>query len=240
MLGYIKLQLLATMRNGRYLVFTVGFPVILYIAITASITGSDSHKYAVAYLASMSVFGVTGGILMTTGPAIANERKSGWLRQLRLLPISERGVFVGKIATAMATALPALIAVALAARFAKNVHMGFGHWIELVATIWLGALPFAAIGVLIGYLLDGESARMASALLHSLLAFLGGLYFPISSGGLRHVSQLLPTYRVYELGSNVIHHQSLSMAAIGILAAYAVVFSGLATLRIRRAGGVTA
>ena len=240
MLGYLRLQLLATARNKRYLIFTVGFPLILYVAITASITGPDSQKYAVAYLVSMSVFGVMGGVLMTTGPAIANERKSGWLRQLRLLPISERGVFVGKVATAMATALPSLIAVALAARFFKNVHLGAGTWVELIAAVWLGCLPFAAIGVLIGYVFDGESARMISALLHSLLAFLGGLYFPVDTGGLHRVAQLLPSYRVYELGNDVIHSQTLSGVGIAILAGYAVVFGGLATLRIRRAGGLTA
>ncbi|HEX3814818.1 MAG TPA: ABC transporter permease [Mycobacteriales bacterium] len=239
MTGYLKLQLLATLRNKRYLIFTVGLPLILYIAITASISGPDSHKYAVAYLCSMSVFGVMGGILMTTGPAIANERKAGWLRQLRLLPISERAVFGGKIATAMATALPSLVAVALAARFLKDVHLGAGHWVELVAAIWLGSLPFAAIGVLIGYVLDGESARMASALLHSLLAFLGGLYFPVNTGGLRTVAHLLPSFRVYELGNNVIHDASVNLAGIGILAGYAVVFAGLATLRIRRSGGLS-
>ncbi len=237
--GYLKLQLLAILRNKRYLIVTVALPLLLYIAITLSIHGSDSHKYAVAYLSSMSVFGMMGCVLLTTGPAIANERKTGWLRQLRLMPLSDRAVFGGKIAAAMAMALPALIAVALAARFVKGVHLGTGHWIELVLAVWLGAIPFAAIGVFIGYLLDGESARMASALLHSALAFLGGLYFPVTSGGMHTVMEVTPSYRVYQLGSNVLHHQSLSLAAIGILAAYAVAFSGLATMRIRRAGGLS-
>ena len=240
MMGYLRLQLLATARNKRYLISAVAFPLILYIAITASITGPDSHKYAVAYLVSMSVFGVMGGVLTTTGPAIANERKSGWLRQLRLLPISERGVFVGKVATAMTMALPSLIAIALAARFVKDVQLGAGTWVELIVAVWLGCLPFAAIGVLIGYLFDGESARMISIMLHSLLAFLGGLYFPVDTGGLHKVAQLLPSYRVYELGNEVIHSQTLSAAGIGILAGYAVVFAGLAMLRIRRAGGLSA
>lgn len=240
MRGYLKLQLLAIARNKRYLIFTVVLPVVLYISITASIHGSDSHKYAVAYLSTMCVFGMMSCVLMTTGPAIANERKSGWLRQVRLMPLSDRAVFGGKIGAAMAMALPSLVAVALAARFVKGIHLGTGQWIELVLAVWLGAIPFAAIGVFIGYLLEGESARMISALLHSALAFLGGLYFPITSGGMHKVMEVTPSYRVYQLGSNVMHNESLSIAAIGILLAYTVAFSALATLRIRRAGGLSA
>lgn len=242
MLSYTKLQLLALMRNKRYLFFTVAFPLIFFVAISSTISGGDAKTYAIGYMVSMSVYGAISGVLSSTGPAIANERKTGWLRQMRLFPISDGAIFGAKVITALTTALPSLILVALAGRIVKGIELGAGQWTEMILLLWVGTIPFAALGVLIGYAFEGETARMVSILLATLLAFLGGLWFPIDAmkGGFRNVATAMPSYRVYELGHNVILKHPVNLAGVGVLAIYAVVFAGLAVLRIRRAGGVTA
>lgn len=242
MFNYVQLQLRALFRNKRYLIFTVGFPLIFFIAITASLSGADAKSYAIGYMVSMAVYGSTSGILGSTGPAIANERKTGWLRQLRLFPISDGAIFGGKLMTAMATSLPSLVLVALAGRIFKGIDLSAPQWIEMVLFMWIATIPFAALGVLIGYVFEGETARMISILLGVLLAFLGGLWFPLDAmkGGFRHIATAMPTYRIYELGHNVVTKHSFNINGVLILAIYAVVFSALAVLRIRRAGGVTA
>lgn len=238
---YLTLQLRALMRNKRCLFFTVAFPLVFFLAVTTTISGSDEKTYAIGYMVSMAAYGAMAGVLNSTGPAIANERKSGWLRQLRLFPVSDGAIFGGKLLAAMATALPSLILLALAGRVVDGIELGAGTWVELVGLMWLGCLPFAGLGVLLGYVFEGETGRMVTILLGTLLAFLGGLWFPIEAmkGGFRNVATAMPSYRIYELGHNAVIHHAVNLTGVGIIAIYTAAFGLLAVLRIRQAGGLT-
>lgn len=245
MLAYAGLNLRALGRNRRYLFFIVLMPLLFYVAFTQifknSGTKAEEANYYLEYMVSMCAFGAMGGVLNATGPAIANERKTGWLQQLRLTPMPDRSVFGGKVISAMMTALPALILVTVVARLVNNVDLSAAHWVELIVFMWLATIPFASLGVLIGYLVEGESARMLTLILYFLLSIFGGLWVPINQmgTGLRHFAKALPSYRVAELGTNVAESRPFDSGGVLVLAVYAVAFAILATLRIRRAGGVT-
>jgi ABC-2 type transport system permease protein len=55
-------------------------------------------------------------------------------------------------------------------------------------------LPFAAMGILFGHLLGVDALGPAVGGTTALLAFLGGVWFPIGNGYLHDVAQALPSY----------------------------------------------
>ena len=76
-----------------------------------------------------------------------------------------------------------------------GVSLPAGHWIEMVGLILIALLPFAALGIMLGHLINVDSIGPATGGGASLLAFLGGTWFPLGSHGfLYQLGQALPSY----------------------------------------------
>ena len=110
----IKLEILRTLRNRRYLFFTVVYPALMYVFfINAYGSGNQAGGLPVKtyFMVSMATFGAVGAVLSGSAQRISLERKSGWVRQLRLTALPGRAYTVGKIASTAVTTLPAILVV---------------------------------------------------------------------------------------------------------------------------------
>ena len=90
-------------RNRRYLIFTVGLPVVLYLLWAKAGKTAYGIDFAAYYMVAMATFGAFAGALNGNAIRISEERKVGWIRQLRLTPLPASGYVIAKILTAMAT-----------------------------------------------------------------------------------------------------------------------------------------
>jgi ABC-2 type transport system permease protein len=197
-LMYARCELLRTFRNRRFFLFTLGFPVILYFVIA----GPNRHVHDFAnsglsaplyYMIGLVGFGTMAGML-SSGARIAAERTAGWTRQLRITPLSPRAYFRVKVATGYLMAF-VTIAVLYACGAALGVSIPAGRWLEMTGMILVGLLPFAAMGIVLGHLVTADSVGPAVGGLLSLLALVGGSWFPISGHGLLHdIAQFIPSY----------------------------------------------
>jgi ABC-2 type transport system permease protein len=132
--------------------------------------------------------------VLSAGARIAAERSVGWNRQLRLTPLSARAYFRTKVLTAYAMAFVTIVLL-YAAGIALGVRLSSGEWVRMTVLILVGLVPFAALGVLMGHLLTSDSVGPALGGTTALLAFLGGVWFPISDHGAMHaIAQSLPSY----------------------------------------------
>src|ERR1700733_3135774 len=90
-LTYTRFELLRTLRNRRFFVLSLGFPLILYYLIAGSAhdvsdlagTGLSAPLY---YMVGLASFG-TMAAMLSCGGRIAAERAVGWNRQLRIPPL---------------------------------------------------------------------------------------------------------------------------------------------------------
>ena len=91
----------------------------------------------------------------------------------------------------------------------------------------LGALPFAALGVLIGYLFDSSSAQGGMMISHFTIAILGGLWAPLSSfpDVLATIGHVLPGYHFANLGRDVLVGKAPELTDIAVLGTYLVVLA---------------
>jgi ABC-2 type transport system permease protein len=236
--GFLRFEVLRLLRNPRYVGISLGFPVIFYILFlhnehpAARIGGTNWKTY---FMVSMASFGAMVASLNAGGTRLAAERASGWTRQLRVTPLPSSSYVLTKIATSMVIALPVIVAVELTGLLLGGVSLGLVAWAALTVVLWASALPFAALGVLVGFVASSETAYPIVTALMFLLSFFGGLFTPVAElpAVLRHVAQFLPSYHDASLGWAVVAGRAPDPSDAGILLGYSILLGLAVTWRHR-------
>jgi len=204
-LAYTRLELLRVFRNRQAMIFSVFFPIIMYFLLAGPNKNSKDFLKSAGiaapqyYMVGLLSFGAMIAVL-SGGARIAAERTIGWNRQLRLTPLSASGYLRTKILTGYVMAL-ASIALLYAAGIGLGVRLPLADWLSMTGLVIVALIPFAALGIALGHLLNDDAVGAAMGGGVSLFAFLGGTWFPITGGGL-FVSfcQLLPSYWLVQAG----------------------------------------
>jgi ABC-2 type transport system permease protein len=236
MTALLLFQLRRVGRNKQYLFFTVLLPALFTIFFTkifgAQATSAAQYQdYAGDYMVSMMAYGALGAALGAT-IRLSFDRASGWLRQLRIMPVPPWSVLAVDVVVGALLTLPSLLVVALVGRFVNDVSLPLGTWIALVATLWAGSVAFVALGLLIGLALDEKAAGGAMGLVGVVLATLGGLWVPVQffPDALQTVARALPSYWYAELGRDVVAGSAPALTGVLALSGFAAAFAVLATL----------
>ena len=197
-LVYTRYELLRALRNRRFFFFSLGFPLLFYFVIASPNRGvHDFDRSGISlplyYMVGLTAFG-TMVAMISTGTRIAAERQVGWTRQLRITPLSTRAYFRAKLLAAYMMA-GLTIVLLYGAGASLGVGLPAGNWLAMTGLILIALLPFAALGITLGHLINVDSIGPATGGGASLLAFLGGTWFPLGSHGfLYQLGQLLPSY----------------------------------------------
>jgi ABC-2 type transport system permease protein len=239
--AYLLIEIRRQLRNRRFAIFTIAFPVILYVLYTA-VLDIDTNgpvggiTWPVYFLVSMASYGAIGAAMSQANP-IAVERASGWTQQLRVTPLPGSAYVTSKLVSAVLLTLPALVLVSIAGITVNHVDLAPSVWIELVVGLALGAVPFAALGILLGYVFDTDSAQGAMVLTFFGLAILGGLFAPVEAfpDTVATIARVLPSYHFAAIGRAIAVGRLPDVVDVVVLAGYAVVLGGLAAWRYRRA-----
>jgi ABC-2 type transport system permease protein len=195
-MSYARSELLRALRNRRFFIFSVAFPLILFWVIagpnSGPIEGSGGIQIETYYMVTMAAYGGMIAV-MSAGVRIAAERDSGWTRQLRLSPLRISTYFRTKVLIAYLTA-GGTIVLLYASGLLAGVRIDAIPWLEMTGLIALGLVPFAALGILLGHLFTQETMGPIMGGGAGLLALIGGFWFPITSGFLYDFGQLLPSW----------------------------------------------
>jgi len=228
---YTRYEVLRAFRNRRFLMFSLGFPLVLYFVIAAP--NRNVHDFAgsgvsapLYYMVGLASFG-TMMSMVSTGGRIAGERQAGWTRQLRITPLSPRAYLRAKVLTAYLMA-GLSIAVLYVSGASLGVSLAARTWLEMTALIVVALLPFAALGILLGHVLNVDSVGPAIGGTVSLLAFVSGTWFPVTHGFLHDIGQFLPSYWLVQAGRISLHGHGWGAMAWAVVAAWTVVLSVLA------------
>jgi ABC-2 type transport system permease protein len=206
---YTRFEMLRLLRNRQGMIFSIAFPVVMFFLL--AVPNKDNHNFGGTaqhptgifapqyYMVSLLAFGGLVAV-MSGGARIAAERTVGWNRLLRLTPLSARQYLSTKVLTGY---LMAGISIVLlyAVGISFGVRLPFTSWLEMTALILVALIPFAALGIAFGHLLNDDAAGTALGVGASLFAFLGGAWFPITgSGGFVQFCKLLPSYWLVQAG----------------------------------------
>jgi ABC-2 type transport system permease protein len=234
MTDLLLFQLRRVGRNRQYLFFTVLLPALFTVFFTKVIGGQlqpgDYQDVAGATMISMMAYGAIGAALGAT-IRLAFDRSSGWLRQLRVLPVPPAATLAVDVVVGALLVLPSLVVVALVGRFVNGVEFPLGTWLLLLAVMWAGAVVFVALGVAVGLALDAQAAGAAIGILGAVLAALGGLWFPVEAfpAGMVPLAHAMPSYWYAELGRDLAGGTSPVVPVLA-LAGFGLVFAAAARL----------
>ncbi|QOV35818.1 ABC transporter permease [Streptomyces ferrugineus] len=237
----IKLEITRALRNRKFLFFSVLYPSLLFLLIaggadgTAKVDGTGLTLPAYM-MVSMASFGALTAVLMGNSERIAKEREGGWVRQLRLTALPGRGYVLAKTAGSAVVSLPSIAVVFVVAAIVKDVRLAAWQWLALTGAIWAGSLVFAALGVAIGYLANGDAVRPITMITYFGLSILGGLWMPTTSfpTWLQDIARWVPTHAYAALGQAIEQSQAPHAQDVAVLVVFFALFTGGAAWLYRK------
>jgi ABC-2 type transport system permease protein len=221
---YTRYELLRTLRNRRFFILSLGFPLILFFFIAGpqrnvhnfDNTGIPAPLY---YMIGLAAFGTMSAMLSC------------------ISPLSPRNYFRAKVVTGYMMALISLAALYIAGA-SLGVSLAASDWLEMTGLILVGLVPFAALGILLGHMLTPDSIGPAMGGGISLLALLGGTWFPIPSHGIVHdIAQFVPSYWLVQASHIALGGHAWAAKGWIVMIAWTVVLSVLAARAYRRDTG---
>ena len=236
-LAYARAELLRTVRNRRFFILALGFPLTLYFLIAIpnrgiSDLGGTGISAPLYYMVGLAAFGAMATML-SSGTRIAGERAIGWSRQLRLTPLPPRAYIRTKALTAYVMVLLTMGLLFIAGT-AVGVRLPAEDWLRMTALMLVGLVPFAALGVLLGHLLTTDSIGPVMGGLTAILAFLGGTWFPLGTGVMNDIAQGLPSYWLVQASHAALGGPAWPLRGWLVIAAWSVVLTVLARWAYRR------
>ncbi|MCT9104143.1 ABC transporter permease [Streptomyces mirabilis] len=235
MLDYLRLEVRRTLRDAGFVIGGIAMPVMMYLLFTNLGDASDGG-WKTGSMIGMAAYGAVGSAL-NTGGGVAEDKGIGWLRQLRVTPMTPREVVLGRTLTGSVTVLPAIAAVLAAGGLVNGVRLDVWQWAAVAVLLWLGSIPFTLLGLGNGYRLTAQTTGVANMVCNLGLSVVGGLWFPLTlfPGWLRSLSGFTPTNRIAQLGTSVADGAAPALGAVAVLTAWLLAFGSYAVVSYRRA-----
>ncbi|MFB7311278.1 ABC transporter permease [Streptomyces sp. NPDC056192] len=236
MFPYIVLEIRRTLRDGFFMIFGIGMPVLMYLLFTnLGAAGDDAAEWKVMSMVGMAAYGALGAA-MSIGTGVASDKSLGWLQQLRITPLDPARVVTGRAISGSVTVLPTVLAVLLAGALVNGVRLEAGQWISLTLLLWIGALPFTLLGIGNGYRLTPQATGVVNVAALMGFAIVGGLWFPLSlfPSWVRSIGAYTPAHRFADLGWAATGGHAPSVGTIAVLIGWLLLFGTYAVVSYRR------
>jgi len=233
-----KCEFMRMLREPAFGVPVVAFPAMFYL-LFGVVLNKGSAGAAQYLLATYGAFGVIGAAMFGFGVTIAMDREKGYLRLKRTLAVPPGALLLAKMAMAALFAVIISLVLAVLAAALGGVSLAPWQWATLLAVNVLGVLPFAAIGMFFGSLVGGNAAPALLNVLYLPMAFLSGLWLPLSMlpSFLSSIAPVWPAYHLGQLALKVVGHDQGAPAWLHllVLAAVTAAFFVLAQRRLSAA-----
>jgi ABC-2 type transport system permease protein len=197
-----RYEFLKMLRAKAFSLSVIGFPVMFYL-----IFGITNHhiEYARYLLASYSCFGMFGSALFGLGAGVAMERAQGWLELKQASPMPRIVYLVAKTVTCAAIAMITVAILLALGLTLGGVTMTVLEVVKLIGITLAGAVPFAAMGLLISFVLPPNAGPGMINIIYLPMSFASGLWMPIEllPHWIQKVAPALPTFHYAQLALNI-------------------------------------
>jgi ABC-2 type transport system permease protein len=204
-----KYEFLRLLRTPAFSVPTLVFAPMFYLLFGVLLNRGSSG--AASYLmATYSVFGVMGPGLFGFGVGLAMDRERGLLTLKRVQPVPASAVLLAKVGMSM------IFAVCIGAMLLTlgitlgGVDMDASQIAWLLCVDVLGVMPFCALGLLLGTLLNGSAAPAVVNLIYMPMALLSGLWLPLRMlpSVVEQIAPLWPAWHLGQLALKIVGQDS--------------------------------
>ncbi len=175
-----KFEFIRTLRMPAFAVPSLVFPAMFYLLFGIMMAKPGSNQVSTYLLATYLIFGAMGPGLFGFGVSVAVERDKGWLKWRRAVPSLAGAYFVSKMLMAIGFAFIIFCELAVIAATLGGVQLMAWQWLSLMAITLLAAVPFCALGLVIGTMVTAQAAPALVNFIYLPLAFLSGLWVPLA------------------------------------------------------------
>lgn len=217
-----------------YGISTVVFPSLFFWFF--GIPNAPNQDGLAMLTVSFCAFGVLSVVLFQFGIGLATDRDTTWYSYLRILPGPLGLHLLSRIISGLIFAVLSVAGVLLTAKLLGSLEFQNYSWTRFTVVLFLGAIPFSFLGILLGLLVSARSATPVLNLVYLTLSFAGGLWMPPEAlpKFVREISIYLPSRMYGELlWSSVLSRPSELRNLFG-LTAYGVVFFGCLAFALYR------
>lgn len=192
-------EVLKALRAPEFLLPTMLMPVAFYSLFAIVLPGTNDN--AAYLLATFGVFAVMGPAVFGFGVAVANERERGWLDIKRASPASGASYIGAKLMSTLIFGALSLALIYTIGGFVGGVAMPRATWLAMLAVHLGGAIPFALIGLTLGFLFNANGAIAITNIVFLALSALGGLWIPVMvfPSAMQTFAHFLPSFHLSEL-----------------------------------------
>ena len=200
-----KFEFIRMLRMPMFALPALVFPAMFYL-LFGVLMGKGKPEVSAYLLATYCIFGVMGPGLFGFGVSVALEKDQGWLKWRRAVPALPGAYFVSKMTMALIFAFIIFVELALLAITFGGVDLNALQWSQLMVISMLSALPFCALGLVIGILVNGQAAPAIVNFIYLPMAFLSGLWLPINllPKFLGALAPIWPSYHASQIALKVI------------------------------------
>jgi ABC-2 type transport system permease protein len=228
--AHVRATTLELARYPSFSLSTLIFPTTLFLLFAAR---SGEPNQRLAGFAGIAVLGVA---FFQFGVGIAADRVSAWETFMRTLPARPAVRLAGRVGSAALFASASAGCVVAAGVATSDVSLAGARWGLLAVVLLGGAVPFALLGIALGYLVRPRAALPVANLVYLPLAYAGGLWTgPAAAPG--GPARLLPTHLWAELLWAAAGRRGPTVAPLAGLVVWTGVFAGLASWGYRRDEG---
>jgi len=188
---YTKAMTVELLRYPAFSVPTLAFPGLFFLLFVAS----RDDKNATLLLASFAGFAFLAVAFFQFGVGIAAERETPWERFLRTLPVRTSVRFTARLLSGTVFGLASASVVVLVGLATTDAYLPPVRWGALALALVVGAVPFALLGIALGYWASPRGALPVANIFYLVLAFAGGLWTTPANlpSTVAAVSPLVPT-----------------------------------------------
>ena len=237
-----RCEALRLLRNPGLAVPVLVMPVALYALIALAVAGmatAEDPMVGVFLFAAFAVMAVSMPGLFGIGASLAMEREMGLLRLKRAQPAPTGSWLVAKIACGLGFGVLAYLPILVVALLAGRLELDAPRILALSVVLVACAIPFCAMGLMIGTLFKGSAAPGYANLVYLPGCYLSGMFFPLPES-LHWQVPAWPQFHVIQLamhaaGVEKFQFEPLAMA-IAYSAGFTLLFSAVAIWRLSRKG----
>lgn len=200
-----KAEVLKVLRSPGFTIPSLLFPIMFYLffGVIFSMNPATMPTYL---LATYGTFGVIGPALFSFGVGIAVERGQGWFDVKEASPMPASAYICSRISVTLLFSTTIIVLLFSVGAIFGGVRLYSGQWLLLAFVLLAGSIPFCAIGLSLGLFLKSNSAPAVVNLIYLPMAFLSGLWVPISlfPEVMQNFANVLPAYHLAQLTLKVV------------------------------------
>jgi ABC-2 type transport system permease protein len=238
----IRCEFLRTLRNPALAFPILALPVGLYALFAGVIFGEAMSKdpsLGIFMFAAFSIMAVTMPALFSIGAGLAMEREMGLLKLKRAQPAPAGTWLVAKIVAGIGLGVVAYAPLVVVALLTGKLPLDGFQIVAVSGVLVASAIPFCALGLMVGTLASGSAAPGYANLLYLPGCYLSGMFFPLPAS-MHWQAPFWPQFHVVQLAmhaAGATKYQFMPVQiSIAALAGFTVLFSAVSIWRLARNG----